>query len=630
MDIETTSAIRLFFPNPSIVLVYFEAIANALDAGATEIGIDISIDSFGAPETLSIAISDNGAGFNEENFARFRTLLKPKDRFHKGVGRLVYLNYFENVEVISEWGDSRRDFVFKDGFSGASNLRRIDSPRNTGLTTLRFLKFLKDKVTSYDDLRPSSLKDRIIFHFLPSLNALRSRQVPFKITLDLKTRESNAQREFISSQVRITAEDLPEFQHLALRDDSLDAYAPIDMHYIIRKTSVAGDLMTAVSIDGRAIPVNLLSASAVPFGHSAIFLFSSSLVGVSTDTSRQKLVLPESVSESAFYGLLRRGIGSVLANEIPEIAETNQRTRKEFEDRFPHLFGFFDESVVGLIDKEDALNTAQQKFFGVQKEILQCSHLSDAAYARSLDISSRTLTEYILYREKIIEKMRSMTPHNSEEEIHGLIVPRYREFDGRQLSDEVYRNNAWLLDDRFMTFRTILSEARMEAVIDAILLEGEAPTESGRPDIAMIFSADPKDAGPVDVVVVELKKKTDDEKENQYAVNQLLDRADKLARYCPNIQRIWYYAVVDVSPSFSRSLRQQKWIPLFSKGKTYYQEFMTYREDETVVPTPIFILTFDAVVADAQARNHTFLEILKAAIRRNSRPLMKEGAPKLD
>lgn len=57
---------------------------------------------------------------------------------------------------------------------------------------------------------------------------------------------------------------------------------------------------------------------------------------------------------------------------------------------------------------------------------------------------------------------------------------------------------------------------------------------------------------------------------------------------------------------------------------------MTYREDETVVPTPMFILTFDAVVADAQARNHTFLEILKAAIRRNSSPPKEEGAPKLN
>ena len=30
MDIETSGAIKLFFPNPSLTLVYFEALANAL------------------------------------------------------------------------------------------------------------------------------------------------------------------------------------------------------------------------------------------------------------------------------------------------------------------------------------------------------------------------------------------------------------------------------------------------------------------------------------------------------------------------------------------------------------------------------------------------------------------------
>lgn len=37
MQIETSKAIELFFPNPSLMSVYFEALANALDAGATEI-----------------------------------------------------------------------------------------------------------------------------------------------------------------------------------------------------------------------------------------------------------------------------------------------------------------------------------------------------------------------------------------------------------------------------------------------------------------------------------------------------------------------------------------------------------------------------------------------------------------
>ena len=60
MEIETPNAIKLFFPNPSLVQVYFEAIANSLDAGAENISIQIEIQNFSAPESLKISIADDG------------------------------------------------------------------------------------------------------------------------------------------------------------------------------------------------------------------------------------------------------------------------------------------------------------------------------------------------------------------------------------------------------------------------------------------------------------------------------------------------------------------------------------------------------------------------------------------
>lgn len=624
MDIETSSAIKLFFPNPSLALVYYEAIANALDAGATEINIEISIQAFTASETLNVKISDNGSGFIDESFDRFKTLMKPKDGFHKGIGRLVFLSYFNSVEITSEWADKRRRFVFKENFDGKADIEQLPDVVLSNRTTLLFTQFSKDKVKSYDDLKPSSLKEKIISHFLPTLNDLRDRKISFKIAINLETAESNAQRDFFSSEVTITSDDLPELKLKEIRDDAVDAHAGISMHYYIKETAAPANLLTAVSIDGRTIPISLIQSSSIPYGYSVVFIFTSDLFSASADSSRQKLLLPDGLSESALYALLRREIGSVLTENIPTISETNAKTQKTFEDQFPHLLGYFESSTVGLIDREEALNGAQQEFFRIQKEILQCENLSDSIYEKSLEASARTLTEYILYREKIIAKMKAMTAGNSEKEIHNLVVPRWEDFDQEDIARDVYKNNAWLLDDKFMTFRTILSEARMDKVINAISLKDDIAEESGRPDIAMIFSADPDDSNPVDVVVIEIKKKTEDEKENQYAVNQLLERADRLAQYCPNIQRIWYYAVVEIDNSFARSLRQQKWTPLFSKGRVYYQEFPTYRKDETIVPTPIFVMSFDAIVSDAAARNHTFLEILRSAMRQHSDVLMKK------
>jgi len=615
VDIETSGAVKLFFPNPSLSLVYFEALANALDAGATEVSIDIEIQAFDKPDTLKISVSDNGEGFTDENFERFRKLLRPRDRFHKGIGRLVFLNYFRRVDICSSCDDWRRCFVFKDGFDGNAPLQAV-SHQSTPKTTLLFCGFAKERVKSYDDLKPDALKPLLIEQFLPTLNARKRDGKNFKIYINLKTSERNSQKEFFPHNVEITPDDLPEMTKVAIQDNSLDAISGIDMHYHIAPVSGKGSSLVAFSIDGRTIPANLIQPSSFPPGYLCVFLFESELFHSNADSSRQKLLLPEGTPESQLFRVLRRELGKILSDKIPKITKKNEKIKGEFEDQFPHLLGYFEEDTVGLINRDEALAIAQQRFFNIQKEILQSEKLSDDAYEKSLEMSSRTLTEYILYREKIIGKMKEMGSSNAEVEIHNLIVPRFRELLQTDLPSEIYQNNAWLLDDKFMVFRTILSEKSMDVVINAIRLDEESVGDAGRPDITMIFSADPNNDEPVDVVVVEIKKKTDDEKDNFYAVNQLLDRAGKLVTHCQNIQRVWYYAIMDVNDITDYRLRQMKWTPFFSKGRVFYQEFNTPHPDGRIIPTPTFVVSFDAIVSDAASRNHTFLEILRAGMKK--------------
>jgi len=615
MDIETSGAIRLFFPNPSLTLVYFEALANALDAGATDVSINIDVQAFDKPDTLKITVSDNGDGFTDENFERFRKLLRPRDKFHKGIGRLVFLNYFARVDVDSAREKWRRTFTFKDGFDGNAPLQAL-ADQQEAKTSLVFSGFAKERVKSYDDLKPDALKPLLIEQFLPTLDARKREGKAFKISINLTTNESNAQKEFFPQEIEITPNDLPTMTKITIQDDTLDAISTIDMHYHVAPVTGKGSSLVAFSIDGRTIPANLIPPSSFPSGYLCVFLFESELFHSNADSSRQRLVLPEGTPEAHLFRVLRRELGKVLAEKIPQITERNEKTKEKFEEQFPHLLGFFEADTVGLIDRDDALSIAQQRFFKEQKAILQSEKLSDASYEKSLEMSSRTLTEYILYRDKIIRRMKEMTGGNAESEIHNLIVPRFKEYSQSSMPSEIYQNNAWLLDDKFMVFRTILSEKSMDAVINAIRLDDESVGDTGRPDIAMIFSADPNDTTPVDVVVVEIKKKTDDEKDNSYAVNQLLDRAGKLVAHCPNIQRVWYYAIMNVNDTMAFRLRQLKWTPFFSKGRVYYQEFETPHPDGRVIPTPTFVVSFDAIIADAEGRNHTFLEILREGMKK--------------
>ncbi|WOI12790.1 ATP-binding protein [Thalassospira lucentensis] len=617
MDIEASNAIKLFFPNPSLLMVYFEAIANALDADATIISIDLKISSFDNPSSLQITITDNGRGFTDENFNRFKTLLKPRDEFHKGIGRLLFLDYFEKVNIDSFWSDKRRIFTFDSLFDGKAPPKEAPETANSG-SILVFTGFRKERVHSYDDLKPSALKLEIIDHFLPSLLALKRKSVDFEISISLETEDTNNQKDFFSRSESITASDLPEMKEIEINGSQFDLLSNIKVRYHIRESMGKPKHLIAFNIDGRTIPANLINQKSIPAGQSIVFIFESEFFKAKSDTSRQKLILPEGINETFFNGVLRREIGDILAREIPEIAEKNKETKQQFEETFPHLLGYFEETTVGLIERDESLNAAQQSFFKDQKKVLQSEHLDDAIFEKSLELSSRSLTEYILYRDKIIRRMNEVNEADPEADIHNLIVPRYKQFEQTEFSSHIYQNNAWLLDDKFMSYSTILSEARMDAVISAIRLDDESLGGDGRPDIAMIFSADPDKSLAVDVVIVEIKRKTSDEKETLFAINQLLDRAEKLAIHCDNIQRIWYYSVIHIESTLETRLRQLKWTPLFSKGKVYYQEFSTPRPNGTEVPTPIFLLSFDAIVADAQVRNHTFLEILREGMKKYS------------
>ena len=70
-----------------------------------------------------------------------------------------------------------------------------------------------------------------------------------------------------------------------------------------------------------------------------------------------------------------------------------------------------------------------------------------------------------------------------------------------------------------------------------------------------------------------------------------------------------------------------KWAPLFSTGKVFYQDFETRRPDGIIIPTPTFALSFDAIIGDAESRNHTFLEILKSGMKTLVNTELSDFAP---
>ena len=606
MEIETQYAVKTFFPATTFMQVYFEAVANAFDAGAEVVTIKIDTDGEISPTRLEVTIRDDGVGFGNDRFDNFRRLKEPQDPYHKGLGRLVYLQYFSSVTVTSAFGGQQRRFVFSDQFDGSSVVSPIPKG-TTPETSLVFGGFRKDRLRGYDDLRPAAIKKALLDQFLPLFHEKKKNAQPFEISIELETDVEKVQHAFFSDSVTLTAADVPIFSEEELTDFELGAFTSVRLSYVVQSDEGQGDVLTAASVDGRAIPIRLVRDRPLPVGYSATVLFESEVFQGRSDSARQRLILPDDIPQETLLRVLRNRVAKLLNDAVPEIEQRNNQTRVYLEERFPHLVGLFEKHTVGVIDREDAIQSAQRRFFRKQREVLEADALDEDVFEKSLELSSRSLAEYILYRDIIIKRLEAVSADEKEEVAHNLIVPRYNRFEGDRLRESVYRNNAWILDDRFMTFRTALSEARMHEVVEAVTFESETTEDDGRPDIAFIFSADPDKVEAVDVVVVEVKRRAADDKEGPYAVTQLVKRAEKLIAHCPNIQRMWYFGVIEIDDDVARLLRNTNWKPLYSQGRMFYQEFLVEG-----VPTPMYLMSWDAVVKDAAARNHTFLELLKA------------------
>lgn len=618
--ISTDRVIRDYFPQQSFWQVYHEAVHNAADAGATRVEIHIKSDGQVKAPDFEMEIRDNGRGFMDEDFERFSAIKDPKDADHKGLGRLIYLAYFDKVIVESVFRrDDKtytRSFVFSRKWSSKSEVSECSENLEPS-TRLRFVGYRKSKLAASKYIKPGDICDNIKTHFYPLLQAFRRTQREFEVTVALVA-ESNKQLDLVSASHRLSPSELPDLKCEVVSEPTLDLHADITIWYEIDEDSGTGGVKTIASVDGRTVELPILRPSAIPPGSSAFFLLESPLFTGMTDTARERLVLSGDITLNQIRDAVGATMHRLLADSIPAIAEKNAATKTRFDERFPHLAGYLDYNSIGLIDSDHTIREGQARFFLDQREVLEADHLDDSNFEKALDVSARSLTEYILYRQQVIQKLSNTPASARESVVHELFAPQREVFSSDNLFEDVYRNNAWLLDDKFMTFRTILSEQDMEEVVKHITLDSEVQ-DKGRPDITLIFNAEPTGDQKVDVVVVELKRRAVNDKEGTYAATQLLKRARLLVDHCPNIQRVWYYGIVEMNPALKQLLIDDEWVELFSKGTVLHRARRIRRTaDQKVIPCPFFLLSFDAVVEDAAARNHTFLEVLRGKIRNQS------------
>ena len=279
----------IFFPKPTFELIYSEAFANALDAEATKVKITIEIHGFCENETLRITIEDNGVGFTDKNYERFSNLFESKDKNHKGLGRLIYLQYFSEVLIESVFdGNKKRTFIYKEGSEDNSKLELLKNEQSS-YSKLVFTSFSNDRLKSYVNIKPTAIKEYLLNQFLPRLYAIKQKGKDIELEIELKTAIPNKEREFFSGSTKMTLDDLPKLKEKKGVCPSIDMVKQdYSFLYLVEK-EVFKESVTALCVDGRAMPLKILSANAIPQNVHAIFLLDSSFLDSKVNDSRDSL-----------------------------------------------------------------------------------------------------------------------------------------------------------------------------------------------------------------------------------------------------------------------------------------------------------------------------------------------------
>lgn len=601
--INLKQAVLHWYKKSSYDMVYTEAVANALDADATEISIRFKASKLSDETSFYLEIQDNGVGFTDERYARFSSLMnvQENDICHRGLGRLVYLFYFNNVHIKSFLPTKTRDFDFSGNIN---DIHDVENENKSTGSLIIFKDYRLSKLKDNDYADPQWIERKLLHKFISRLSeAKRSgKQININISSNIGEINKNAQ---------INSDNIPEFEEYPYISQYTTDGEMMLLYSISPCRIEESSVVTALSIDARDEEISLFAEPIA--GYDMIFVLKSKSFDGGIDDQRMEIELKYADKQKIQRELISK-IREIINTKIPDIEIKRGHILQKLVDKYPHLKGYFDEDAITVFGENEILQIAQNKFAKAQMELMTKLKLSPEDYTRSMELSGRLLTQYILFRQFIIRKLQGVTLNDNEDVIHNILVPRYSEYSGGTMPNDLFSCNLWVLDDKFMTYRNVLSEKEISQLI-RIIADDELKN-SERPDIAVVFSANPDSASKVDVVIIELKKKGLKPGENMKVEYQLEQRARALYPYYKDkIQTMWLYGICEMTEEYEAHLDSSGYSPLYSKGKIFYSTHpitVSLQPEKVTIPANRYVLDYNALVNDANDRNSAFLNLIKS------------------
>ena len=614
MKVHLKNAVDRLYKSCSVLQTLTEAVANSMDAKATEIKINVSGDIFKKGKksssisyikNLCIQVDDNGVGFNKQSRERFATLFLTANEQHKGMGRLSYLKNFKNIHIESWSEREHSDFDFSTAFSDDAFSIGPNNTQKTG-TILTLSDPVRAAFSSYE-FSNETIKANLIKSFLYFLyDSKVNKHFP---TIEIVFNLRDDGNSFSTSKTRIDPDDIFDLEKTSINvgTDIIDCY-----YQFIAKNINFNEHFIATSVDNRTLFLEDCKNASY---NGKIIIFLVKLSKTTTDNCRTGADISPDFKK-ALIASIKAKIFRLAKEQIKDFKTESNKRYNSLLEKLPFLSYYMDPEMIGMYSNEEITRQAWNK----QREYLLeffNTPIDEEHFDKTFKAASCILGEYIIYRDKIINLLQNYDYTNNEGKIHDLICRR-KQIDHHGV-DYFEKNNLWLIDDKFMSYSYLYSDQELNKFVKEISGLSNDPNlkdGAGRPDLAIAFSSDPQSSEQVDVVIVEFKKHNVGLNEVVNLLSELIRRAAVLNRECHNkLGRAWYFGISDFNKE-ARDYLSTEFSHKFSKGECFYmQKPLHIRYDDNddeakTVPADIYMLSYDSVIKDAKARNQTFKDIL--------------------
>lgn len=430
----------------------FEAVTNAFEAirikeklvngfkGKILIEIKTVETTTENPEFQSLSVTDDGIGFNEEEFKRFNTYKDFTKGFKNlGCGRLQFTHFFDNTIINSTFNEdgkyferefivSKNDSFLKNNAIVFQNYCKEVPSKNTG-TTITFNTLLEHS-PMYDSMTHESLKDTILeryMHYLchnkanlPALDIVYYVQSKIKgsSTISSKDIPNVDKTETIKLPYsRISSDGKSIQKSEKTQDFIIDSFRISQEHLKVNKLNLVskGEI-----IEKSAITLNNLAEGDHIKGFKFLFLVASEYIDLSDTNMRGELLIPTRESFSKNINLftpeeiiledIQEGVDNTIDRMYPDIKAVKQEHSAHLES-LKKMFLLSEETAKEVnISINDSERKILEKFYEAEAKKIASIDANIKSAFDSLNSLDTTTQSYSDDLQKEVDELVKVIP----------------------------------------------------------------------------------------------------------------------------------------------------------------------------------------------------------------------------